>query len=446
MMKRFSLNGSQTENKIPDKELRGLKVVFRSLRYKNFRLFFGGQSISLIGTWIQQTAMPWLVYDVTHSIFLLGVIAFTGQIPTLILSSFAGVITDRKNRYHILIVTQVLAMIQALILALILYYGHIQVWHIVLLAVFLGCINSFDVPARQSFMVEMVEDKRDLGNAIALNSTMVNGARLIGPSIAGVLIATVGEGLCFLINGLSYIVVIASLLSMKIIPRKIEKTDGASFGKELKEGFSYAFGFTPIKFIILLLALISLAGLPYAVLMPVYAREILHGDSHTFGFLMGATGFGAMSGAIYLASRRSVPGLEHLIPIAAALFGVSLIAISVSRIFIISMLLMVITGIGMMMGLASSNTILQTIVDDNKRGRVMSIYTMAFMGTAPFGSLIAGGLASMTSVPVTLALGGTSCIIGALIFTFNLPRLNPKINAAYEKIGIIKHKERIDQV
>lgn len=443
-MKRFSPDSYVTDPKIQTKEPKGLKVIFRSLRYKNFRLFFGGQSISLIGTWIQQTAMPWLVYDVTHSIFLLGVIAFAGQIPTLVLSSVAGVITDRKNRYHILIVTQILAMMQALILAFILYYGHIQVWHIVLLAISLGCINSFDVPARQSFMIEMVEDKQDLGNAIALNSTMVNGARLIGPSIAGVLIATMGEGPCFLINGLSYIVVIASLLSMKIVPRVIEKKTGVSFGKDLKDGFSYTFGFAPIRFIILLLAVISLTGLPYSVLMPVYAKEILQGDSHTFGFLMGATGFGAMMGAIYLASRRTVPGLERLIPMAAALFGIGLIAVSVSRNFILSLLLMVITGIGMMMGLASSNTILQTIVDDDKRGRVMSIYTMAFMGTAPFGSFIAGSLASVTSVPFTLALGGASCIMGALVFAYNLPRLDVKIKSAYERTGLIKRSATLE--
>jgi MFS family permease len=434
-MKRFSLNSSEIEN---PKQPKGLKVIFRSLRYRNFRLFFSGQSISLIGTWIQQTAMPWLVYDVTHSIFLLGLIAFTGQIPTLLLSSVAGVITDRKNKYHLLITTQILAMTQALILAMILYFGHIQVWHIVLLSIFLGCINSFDVPVRQSFMIEMVEDKKDLGNAIALNSTMVNGARLIGPSIAGVLIATMGEGPCFLINGLSYIVVIVSLFLMKIIPKKIEKKPGLSFGKELREGFSYAFGFIPIKFIILLLTLISLTGLPYAVLMPAYSKEILHGDSHTFGFLMGATGLGAMSGAIYLASRRSVPGLERLIPMAAALFGAGLISVSVSRIFVVSLLLMVITGMGMMIVLASSNTILQTITDDDKRGRVMSIYTMAFMGTAPFGSLIAGSLASLTSVPFTLILGGSSCIVGAIIYAYNLPNLDLKIRAAYERTGIIK--------
>ena len=431
-----------TTDKEMIKESTGLKHIFRSLKYRNFRLFYGGQGISLIGTWIQHTAMPWLVYEVTDSVFLLGVVAFTGQIPTLILGSFAGVLTDRWNRYHILIITQILAMTQALILAALIFFGNIEVWHIIVLSILLGCINAFDIPARQSFLVEMVEDKKDLGNAIALNSTMVNGARLIGPSIAGILIATVGEGPCFLVNGLSYIMVIASLLSMKISPRKI-LSSSASFGKDLREGFRYTFGFPPIKFIILLLALVSLTGLPYSVLMPVYAKEVLQGGPHTFGFLMGATGLGAMTGAIYLASRRTIQGLERVIPLAAAVFGIGLIAVSVSRIFPVSLAIMVITGIGMMLGLASSNTILQTIVDDDKRGRVMSIYTMAFMGTTPFGSLFAGTLASILGVPVTLAIGGSVCILGAIVFALNLPRLHPIISAAYEKTGVI-HKSMIE--
>jgi MFS family permease len=420
------------------KEAKGLKVVFRSLKYRNFRLFFTGQSISLIGTWIQYIAMPWLVYDISHSVFLLGVVSFTGQIPTLILGSFSGVLTDRWNRYHILIVTQSLAMLQALSLAFIIFYGNIQVWHIILLSILLGCINAFDTPARQSFLVEMVEDKNDLSNAIALNSTMFNGARLIGPSIAGILIATVGEGACFLINGLSYIVVIACLFGMKIKRvRTAVKKNG--FKKDLKEGFSYTFGFTPIKYIILLIALFSLTGLPYAVLMPVYAKDILHGGSHTFGFLMGAAGLGAMTGAIYLASRRHVLGLERLIPRAVGLFGLGLIAVSISRNFYLSVGLMAIAGFGMMIGLASCNTIIQTLVEDDKRGRVMSIYTMAFMGAAPFGSLIAGSLATFTSTPFTMALGGFSTLLGAVIFAGKLPQLYKMIHPIYARMGIISN-------
>jgi MFS family permease len=419
-------------------EPKGLKVVFRSLKYRNYRLFFTGQSISLIGTWIQQIAMPWLVYDVSHSVFLLGVVSFSGQIPTLILGSFSGVLSDRWNRYYILIVTQSLAMLQALSLAFIIFYGNIQVWHIVFFSILLGCINAFDVPSRQSFLVEMIEHKNDLSNAIALNSTMFNGARLIGPSIAGILIALMGEGACFLINGLSYIVVIGCLLAMKIKPRK-SYNKNIGFKQELKEGFTYTFGFEPIKYIIFLIALFSLTGLPYTVLMPVYAKDILHGGSHTFGFLMGATGLGAMTGAIYLASRKQVLGLEKLIPRAIGMFGLGLIAVSISRNFYLSVILLIIAGFGMMLGLASCNTIIQTIVDDDKRGRVMSIYTMAFMGAAPFGSLIAGSLATIWGVPFTLVLGGICCTFGAIIFAGRLPHLYKMILPIYVRLGIIRN-------
>lgn len=414
----------------------GLKIIFRSLQYRNYRLFFGGQGISLIGTWIQRIAMPWLVYHLTSSAFLLGVVGFAGQIPTFLLAPFAGVLTDRWNRYHILIVTQILAMIQALILAFLLFISVIKVWHIIFLSVLLGCINAFDTPARQSFIVEMVGKKEDLGNAIALNSSMVNGARLLGPTIAGVLIASTGEGICFLLNGLSYLVVIMCLLNMKVIPRKTNKQNTHVL-KELKEGFSYTFGFAPIKYIILLLGLVSLVGMPYAVLMPVFAKEILHGGSHTFGFLMGSSGLGALIGAIYLASRKSVLGLGRIIPLSAGIFGFGLIVFSLSRLFSLSLLLMIITGLGMMLQMASSNTILQTIVDDDKRGRVMSFYTMAFMGTVPFGSLLAGGLASILGAPNTLIIGGALCILGALIFASKLSDLKKLVYPIYLRLGII---------
>jgi MFS family permease len=414
----------------------GLKTIFRSLRYRNYRLFFGGQSLSLIGTWIQRIALPWLVYRLTGSALLLGVVGFAGQIPALLLAPFAGVLTDRWNRYRILITTQVLAMIQALVLALLFFVGTIQVWHVVLLGIFIGFINAFDMPARQAFVVEMVDKKEDLGNAIALNSLMVNGARLLGPSIAGVLIAAMGEGICFLLNGLSYLFVIASLLMMKVTPRKIKAQDTRVW-QGLKEGFAYAFGFAPIRNIILLLAVVSLMGMPYTVLMPVFAKEILHGGSHTFGFLMGASGIGALLGALYLASRRSVLGLGKIIPLSAAIFGFGLIAFSFSRIFVLSLGLILIAGLGMMMQMAGSNTIIQTIVEDDKRGRVMSFYTMAFIGTAPFGSLLAGGLANSIGAPHTLIFGGLLCIIGAVIFATRLPKLKKLIHPIYVKLGII---------
>lgn len=413
----------------------GLNNIFRSLQYKNYRLFFGGQSLSLIGTWIQRITIPWLVYSMTDSAFLLGFVGFAGQLPTFILAPFAGVLTDRWNRYHILIVTQVLAMLQALILALLYFTGTIEIWNILLFSILLGCVNALDMPARQSFVIEMVDSKKDIGNAIALNSSMVNGARLIGPSIAGILIASLGEGICFLINGLSYVFVLWSLLLMKVKPQKIRQ-DKPDILRELKEGFHYTFGFMPIKSIILLLATISFMGMPYSVLMPVFAKNIFHGGSHVYGFLMGASGLGALAGAIYLASKRSVLGLEKWIPLAAGAFGLGLIFFSLSRSFILSMLLMVITGMGMMMQMACSNTILQTITDDDKRGRVMSFYTMAFMGTAPFGNLLAGSLATWLGAPYTLTICGGFCTLGAFLFAGKLPAMNKLIKPIYQKLGV----------
>lgn len=410
--------------------------MFRSLESYNFRLFFMGQSVSLIGTWIQRIAMPWLVYDLTHSVFLLGLIGFTGQLPVFLLGPFAGVLTDRWNKQRLLLFTQALAMAQALAIALLIFLGIIHVWMLVILSIMLGCITAFDGPARQSFLLEMISKKDDLGNAIALNSTMVNSARLIGPSIAGILIASTGEGMCFLINGISYVVVIASLLRMRLAPRA-EKPKKRQFLSSFKEGFAYTFGFAPIKAVILLLALMSLMGMPYTVLMPVFAKEIFHGGSHTFGFLMGASGLGALAGALYLASRRNVVGLERLIPMASALFGSGLIAFSFSRYLPLSLFLLVFTGLGMMMQMASSNSIIQTIVDDDKRGRVMSFYTMALMGTAPFGSLLAGSLAKWIGAPNTLIIGGASCVIGALVFTRNLPKLKAQIHPIYIQQGIM---------
>jgi MFS family permease len=417
-------------------KLTGIKIIFRSLRYSNYRLFFGGQSISLIGTWMQRIATPWLVYQLTGSAFLLGVVGFAGQIPIFLLGPVAGVLTDRWNRYQILIITQIMAMIQALALAFLFFMGTIEVWHIIFLSVLLGCINALDIPARQSFVVEMVEKKEDLGNAIALNSLMVNGARLLGPSIAGILIASAGEGTCFLINGLSYLIVIGTLLKMKVYPRKINNKN-KNVLKELKEGFSYTFGFTPIRSVILLLGLVSLMGMPYAVLMPVFVKEILHGGAYIFGFLMAASGLGALTGAIYLASKKSVLGFGRIIPVSAGIFGFGLVAFSLSRLFPLSLLLMVIIGLGMMLQLASSNTILQTIVDDDKRGRVMSFYAMAFVGTAPFGSLIAGELANVLGAPNTLIIGGVLCIFGALIFANRLPALKKMVRPIYVRLGII---------
>jgi len=413
-----------------------INIIFRSLQYRNYRLFFSGQSISLIGTWMQRIAMPWLVYHMTGSALLLGVVGFAGQIPTFLLSPVAGVLTDRWNRYRVLLVTQIISMIQASILAWICLAGVIQIWHIIVLSIALGCINAFDVPARHSFVIDMVEKKEHLGNAIALNSLMFNGARLIGPSIAGVMLASTGEGICFLLNAVSYIFVIISLLMMKLKIKEVRKK-GSEILKELKEGLNYTFGFPPIKHLILLLGLVSLMGMSYSVLMPVFAKEILHGGSHTYGFLMGAAGFGALLGALFLASRESVLKMGRIVPAAAILFGAGLIFLSFSRVFPLSLILMIFIGLGMMMQAAASNTIIQTITDDDKRGRVMSFYTMAIMGTAPFGSLMAGGLAKVIGTPGTMLAGGIATIIGALLFLRKLPELKTLVRPIYVKMGII---------
>ncbi|MCU0473733.1 MAG: MFS transporter [Bacteroidales bacterium] len=414
----------------------GINTIFRSLKYRNYRLFFSGQSVSLIGTWMQRIALPWMVYHMTGSAFLLGVVSFAGQIPTFLLSPFAGVITDRFSRYKVLLITQIISLVQASILAILALTGVIEIWHIVFLSILLGCVNTFDVPSRHSFVIEMVEKKEDLGNAIALNSMMFNSARLIGPSIAGLILATAGEGICFLINAVSYIFVIISLIMMSVRPRKIPKRESHMF-KEIKEGLNYTFGYAPIKHLILLLGIVSLMGSSYQVLMPVFAKEVLHGGSDTFGFLMGAAGLGALLGAVYLASRESLLKLGRIIPAAAALFGAGLIVMSFLKVFPVILVLMVFVGLGLMLQTASSNTILQTITDDDKRGRVMSFYTMAIMGTAPFGSLFAGFLAKYIGTPWTIFVGGLTCVAGALIFLNKLPELKSIVRPVYIKMGII---------
>ena len=380
--------------------------------------------------------MPWLVYHMTGSALLLGVVGFAGQIPTFLLSPVAGVLTDRWSRYKVLLVTQIISMIQAAVLATLCLLGTIQIWQIVVLSIILGCVNAFDVPARHSFVIDMVEKKEDLGNAIALNSLMFNGARLIGPSIAGIMLASTSEGVCFMLNAVSYIFVIISLLMMRL-QLKESQVKKKRILKELSEGFRYTFGFLPIKHLIILLSVSSLMGMSYSVLMPVFAKEVLHGGSHTYGFLMGAAGFGALMGALFLASRQSVLKLGRIVPASAILFGVGLLGLSLSRVFSVSLLLMIFIGLGMMMQTAASNTILQTITDDDKRGRVMGFYSMAIMGTAPFGSLIAGGLAKIIGTPGTIFIGGLSTIIGALFFLRKLPGLKAIVRPLYVRMGII---------
>lgn len=382
-------------------------------------------------------ATSWLVYRLTGSALLLGAVGFAGQIPSFLLAPFAGVLVDRWNRHRLLIATQVLALLQSLGLAILTLTGVVQIWHIILLSIFQGLINAFDMPARQAFVVEMVEKREDLPNAIALNSSMVNAARLLGPSIGGVIIAAVGEGWCFMLDAISYLAVIASLLAMKITPRLTKQFKEARMLQQLREGWKYASRFAPIRKVLMLLALVSLVGMPYTVLMPVFANEILHGGPNTLGLLMAASGVGALVGALLLAARKSVLGLGKYIPLMAGAFGAGLIAFSFSRALWLSMLLMIVTGLGFMVQMAASNTVLQTIVEEDKRGRVMSFYTMAFMGTAPFGSLLAGSVAARIGAPRTLLFGGVGCIIGALWFATSLPALRRDVRPIYVKIGIL---------
>jgi len=408
----------------------------RALQHRNYRLFFSGQTVSLVGTWITRIATSWLVYRLSGSVFLLGIVGFFGQIPTLILAPFAGVLVDRWNRHRILVVTQFLSMLQSVALAVLTFAGIITVVDVLILQVVQGIINAFDTPARQTFVVEMVEDRADLPNAIALNSSMVNASRVIGPSIGGLIIAAVGEGWCFTIDAVSYLAVIASLLAMRIVKLERDRPETHAW-EALRNGFRYVTHFAPIRESLLLLALVGTMGMPYTVLMPAIASGVLHGGPHTLGYLMTASGVGALGGALYLASRTTVLGLGRAIVVATMTFGVSLVAFSLSHTLWLSLLLMPFVGGGMMVEMASTNTIIQTIVDDHMRGRVMAFYTMAFLGTAPLGSLLAGFVADHIGPMKTIMLGGTSCIIAGAVFAMRLPRLRAHVRPIYIERGIL---------
>jgi MFS family permease len=433
-----------------DSQSDGISHAWRALRHRNFRLFFGGQTISLIGTWMTRIATSWLVFRLTHSALLLGTVSFAGQIPTFIFAPFAGVWIDRLDRRQVLVWTQTLAMVQSLALAALTFSGFITIHWILWLSVLQGIINAFDMPGRQSFMVQMVGDRADLGNAIAINSSMVNVARLIGPSLAGMLIAATSEAWCFLIDGISYMAVIVSLLMMRIEVPAIRRVAKSTLS-ELKEGWSYVSGFLPIRTILLLFAVVSLMGMPFVVLMPVFAANVLHGGPHTLGFLMGAMGVGALISALSLAARKSVRGLIRMIPAAAAVFGFGLIGFGLSNVFWLSMVTVLIAGMGMMQGMAASNTIIQTLVSEDKRGRVMSYYTMAFVGMAPFGSLLAGSMAHaipptpmwivkgmvLTGAQWTVILNGVVVVLGAVWFTKQFPAIRRVVRPIYQEMGIL---------
>ena len=419
----------------PAKKLPRARIT-RALRHRNFRLFFSGQSVSLIGTWITRIATSWLVYRLTGSALLLGVVGFCGQIPTLLLAPFAGVLVDRWDRHRILVWTQVLSALQSFALAGLALSGKITVGWVLVLQVAQGLINAFDTPARQAFVIQMVDDREDLPNAIALNSTMVNGSRIIGPSIGGVIIAAVGEGWCFALDGISYIAVIASLLAMRLPERPATRRGGAMLD-ELRTGYEYVTRFPPVRTALLLLALVSLMGMPYTVLMPMIASETLHGDPHTLGFLMTASGLGAVAGALYLASRRSVLGLGRVMVFATIAFGAGLVAFSQVRVLWAAMLVLPVVGAGMMIEMAATNTILQTMVSEELRGRVMAFYTMAFLGTAPIGSLLAGVVADRVGASPTILLGGSSCIAGGIWLALRLRGLREQVRPIYIERGVI---------
>jgi MFS family permease len=407
--------------------------MLRALAY----LFFGGQVVSLVGTWITTTATNWLVYRLTGSVLLLGVVGFAGQFPAFVLGPFTGIVVDRWDRHRLLVVTQTISMLQSFALAALVLSGRITLEWIIALSVVQGIVNAFDMPARQSFLLTMIENKADLGNAIALNSSMMTLARLLGPSIAGVLIAATSEGWCFLLDGISYVAVIAALLQMKIARRPDAAIARRSALHQFREGFVYAFGFRPIRSIILLLAIVSLVGVPYTVMMPVFATTVFQGGPHTLGILMTSSGCGALFGALWLAQRQSVIGLSRVIPMAGALFGAGLIAFSFTDVLWLAIPCLIVAGFGFMVQMASSNTVIQTIVDDEKRGRVMGFYMMAFLGTAPFGSLLAGWLASRIGAPQTLFVGGVCCLLGALWFASALPAIRSAIRPIYVRLGIL---------
>jgi MFS family permease len=398
-----------------------LPATLRALQYRDFQLFFSGQFISLIGTWMQNVAQAWLVYRLTGSSVLLGAIGFSSQIPVFLLSPAGGIVADRWQRRRVVIATQTTAMLLAFALAFLTLSGRIQIWHIFVLSALLGAVNAFDIPARQSFIVEMV-GKTDLMNAIALNSSMFNASRVLGPAIAGILVAWIGEGWCFFANAVSYIAVIIGLFLMRVPPRKIE-APAASPTAHIIEGFRWVVGNPAIHALLMLLGVVSLAGMPYTVLMPIFADRILHGGAKTLGVLMGATGIGALGGALILASRTELKGLNRWVAVSGMSFGALLVAFGYSRMYWLSMLLLVCVGFAVMIENGSSNTLIQSMVPDHLRGRVMALYSMMFMGMAPIGSLISGAIANRFGAPMTVAAGGALCLACACVFFAFLPRI-----------------------
>jgi MFS family permease len=410
--------------------------LLRSLRHRNFRLFVSGQSISLIGTWVTRLATAWLVYRLTDSAFLLGLVGFCSQIPMLFLGPLAGVYVDRWDRQRVLVWTQALSLVQSALLGILTLSGLITVWQVLVLQLAQGMIGAVETPARQAFVITMLDDPADLSNAIALNSSMVNGSRVVGPAIAGGLIALVGEGWCFVLDAVSYIPVIWSLLAMRVVRPELPHA-GEPVLRQLVVGYRYVMSFSPIRTALILIAATSMFGIPHSVLMPVMASDVLGGGSDTLGLLMAASGVGALGGALYLASRQTVVGLGRAIAYSTMAYGVTLVGFAASRHIALSMLLLIASGAGYMTAIAAANTLIQTLVDENLRGRVMAFYTMAFLGTMPLGSLAAGLVADWIDAPTTIALGGIACALIGVWFMSRLPALGAVVRPIYIERGIL---------
>ncbi len=419
-----------------------IAAVFRSLKHRNFRLFFGGQLISLVGTWMQTIAQSWLIYRLTGSSVLLGLLGFVGQIPILLLSPIGGLAADRWPRQRVVIATQGASMLLGFALAALTLTGRIRVWEIIVLATLLGVVNAFDVPARQSFLIEMV-GREDLLNAIALNSTMFNGARVAGPAVAGLLVAKVGEGWCFFLNGVSYIAVIAGLLMMRI-EQSLAAHDGSSPIEKLREGFRFVRHALPIRTLLLLVAVVSFMALPFSVLMPIFADRILHGGASAYGDLMGAVGLGAMFGALALAMREELRGLGNIVAYSAIGLGASLTLFGASRWYWVSFAALMLAGFTMMMQFAATNTLIQAMVPDQLRGRVMSLYSMMFLGMTPLGSLAAGALADRIGAPITVALGGLASLAGGIVFARKWPSMRAPARELVAAQGMMQPQPAAD--
>jgi len=418
----------------------GIKNTFRALRSRNYRLFYIGQGVSLIGTWMQSIALSWLMFRLTGSPFMLGAVSFTSQIPIFILSPIAGVMGDRFDRRRILIAVQAASMIQAFILAALTLAGVVRPWHLLSLSLLLGIINSFEMPIRQALVNELLDDKRDLPNAIALNSSLFNGSRLLGPAVAGIVVAAAGEGICFLVNGISYIASISAFTAMSL-GEKTGTPTRREIIADLREGLNYAVSFTPVRELLVFVSLISIFAFTFPVLLPVFATDILHGNSHTFGFLVSASGAGAFTATLYLASRRSVIGLGRVINIALYALGAGFIIFSLSGMLLLSLASLFIVGFCSIVTIASSNTLIQTVVDERKRGRVMSLYVMAFTGTAPIGGLVVGSVSEFTGAPFTLARSGVCCLVIAVIFSVMLPGVIKTVRPLLCELGITPESE-----